>query len=434
MRIRPLPWSLRVAAWLLVTSSCGAAESADSSPTDLSSADWPSIIARLQQQLYDWPGHVQTRQQLAIARNNYGVSLTQQEHWESAEREFREALRLERTNQQVLDNFTQMHVQHARHAYQHHEIREALQALESATALNPNFAPAYALRGEIQYYGAQNLKEAKAAWQRAFELDPAQPGLADQLARVTRELPVESKFERLSQAYFDVRYEEQLEAPVGFDVRDALLEARRTIGADFAYWPKHKIVVLLYSAESFRALRQETPEWVKGEFEARLQGKIRIPLPSAQLDQASVKSILFHEYTHAILHDLTMARCPTWLNEGFAEYEGARYQARTLTRLAAAFEAQRTIAWHELSEHFSSTHSLDEIQLAYEQAYSITSYLAQRYTFWRLRRMLAAIVDGTPWEEAMTKEFRMSLSRLEQNWRQWLPTMLANPSQNPSTR
>lgn len=434
MVIRPLLWSARLAALLLMASPCGAAESTDPAPSDSTSTDWPSIIARLQQQAHDWPGHAQTRQQLAIARNNYGVSLTQQQRWDAAEREFQEALRLDRTNQQVLDNFTRMYAQHAQHAYQRHEIQEALQTLEHATTLNPNFAQAYLLRGEIQYYGAQNLKEAKAAWQRAFELDPTQPGLAAQLERVTRELPVESKFERLTQAYFDVRYEERLESPVGFDVRDALLEARRTIGTDFAYWPKHKIVVLIYSAESFRALRQETPEWVKGEFEAQLQGKIRIPLPSAQLDQTSVKSILFHEYTHALLHDLTKGRCPTWLNEGLAEHEGARYQARSLIRLAAAHQAQRTLPWQELSEHFSSTRPVDEIQLAYEQAYSIVSYLAQRYTFWRMRRVLAAIADGTPWEEAMTKEFRASITRLEQDWRQWLPTMLAKSSNSSTTR
>ena len=434
MLIRPLLWSARLTVLLAMANPCGAAESSDPARADPTPTDWPAIIARLQQQAYDWPGHAQTRRQLAVARNNYGVSLTQQEQWEPAEREFREALRLESANQQVLDNFTHMYVQRAHHAYQRHEIREALQALEHATTLNPNFAPAYTLRGEIQYYGAQNLKEAKAAWQRAFELDPTQPGLTEQLERVTRELPVESKFERLTQAYFDVRYEEQLESPVGFDVRDALLEARRTIGTDFAYWPKHKMVVLIYSAESFRALRQDTPEWVKGEFEAQVQGKIRIPLPSAQLHQASVKSILFHEYTHALLHDLTKARCPTWLNEGLAEYEGARYQARSLTRLAAAYQAQRTIPWRELSEHFSPTRSVEEIQFAYEQAYSMVSYLVQRYTFWRMRRVLAAIADGTPWEETTTKEFRASMIRLEQDWRQWLPTMLTKPSNSSATR
>jgi len=170
------------------------------------------------------------------------------------------------------------------------------------------------------------------------------------------------------------------------------------------------------------------------QHEAQVQGKIRIPLPSAQLHQASVKSILFHEYTHALLHDLTKARCPTWLNEGLAEYEGARYQARSLTRLAAAYQAQRTIPWRELSEHFSPTRSVEEIQFAYEQAYSMVSYLVQRYTFWRMRRVLAAIADGTPWEETTTKEFRASMIRLEQDWRQWLPTMLTKPSNSSATR
>ncbi len=46
--------------------------------------DWPTMIARLQQDLQRQPGLARTRQQLAIAYNNYGVSLGNEGRWDTA--------------------------------------------------------------------------------------------------------------------------------------------------------------------------------------------------------------------------------------------------------------------------------------------------------------------------------------------------------------
>jgi hypothetical protein len=192
------------------------------------------------------------------------------------------------------------------------------------------------------------------------------------------------------------------------------------VGSDFAYWPKHKLIVLVYSAESFRALRKETPDWVAGQFD----GKIRVPLPSAQLDQQLVQQILFHEYTHALISDLAGNACPTWLNEGLAEYEGRRRLAGTLERLAAAHREQQLIPWSGLSDRFSTTLAAEDVALAYEQAYSIVAYLIERYGFWRMRRVLKALGEGQGWEEVLVQEYRLKLPRLETTWREWLPEFL----------
>lgn len=388
--------------------------------TQLAQTDWPSAIARLRQNLYQQPGHAGTRQQLAVAYNNYGVDLGHGGQWELAARQLQEALRLEEGNAQFRTNLGNIYLNQAQEAFRRHQTTEALNALNDLFTLAPTSIPGHMLLGDIEY-ARQRLKEAKAAWKQAKQFGATDAELGDRLQRVTEELPVESNFERLTQAYFDLRYEEQLERPVGFDIRDALLEARRTVGSDFAYWPKHKLVVLIYSAESFRTLRQETPEWVGGQFD----GKIRVPLPSGQLDTPMVKSILFHEYTHALIEDLTTGHCPTWLNEGLADYEGARQQPRMLLKLREAHEANRLIPWSSLSDQFSFSLAHDAVSLGYEQSYSLAHYLVERYGFWRIRRVLKAISAGTPWETALTDEFRLKLPRLEANWRSWLPEFLA---------
>jgi hypothetical protein len=239
---------------------------------------------------------------------------------------------------------------------------------------------------------------------------------------VNDELPVEAKFERLSQASFDLRYEEGLDRPVGFDVRDALLAARREVGGHFSCWPKYKIVVLMYSAENFRKLRAEVPEWVAGQFD----GKIRLPMPSNGLPATTVRQILYHEYTHALIHELAAGKCPLWLNEGLAEYEGRTQGAGTVDRLRAAHQEGRLIPWTELNSYFSSSRSSDEVALAYEQSYSIVAYLVWRYSFWRFKRLLSAFAAGKEWEPAFADEFRTKPARLERQWLDWLPEFLRN--------
>lgn len=392
---------------------------ADEPTSEQESTHWSEVIARLRQELNQRPGHAQTRQQLAIAYNNYGVRLSEQGEWTLAVTQLKEAIRLDAANEQFRNNLRQVYLQQAQEVYARHQLNEAIRVLDQLLALDPTLAQAYALRGQIEY-DRQKLKEAKAAWERALELDASQTHLRKRLAQLNQELPIESSFERLSQAYFDVRYEEALERPVGFDVRDALLEARRSIGSNLAYWPTHKFVVLVYTADQFQALRREMPDWVGAYFD----GKIRMPLPSNQLDQAAVKQILFHEYTHALIHDLTKGTCPIWLNEGLAEYEGRTQRPGSLERLTAAHRANALIPWPELSEHISTTRPAEEVVLAYEQSYSLVAYLVGRYGFWRIRRILKAITEGKSWEEVLPQELRLKLSRVEANWREWLPKLL----------
>jgi hypothetical protein len=211
---------------------------------------------------------------------------------------------------------------------------------------------------------------------------------------------------------------------VGFDIRDLLLQARRSIGSDFSYWPKHKLIVLIYSDEEFRRLRQDAPDWVAGQFD----GKIRFPLPGRNLDRMAVTRILYHEYAHALVHDLTDGRCPTWFNEGLAEYEAWKSGAPLwpLLRQAIAIGSP-LIPWTQLSDFFSLSRPAQDVSLAYQESHSIVAYLVGRYGMWRLRRLLQAVKDGGRLEPALAAEFHMKLSRLEAEWRKWLEAELQAP-------
>jgi tetratricopeptide (TPR) repeat protein len=398
---------------LVAASPCFIAQGATEEVTD-----WPTVITKLRRESHSHPGSRHIREQLAIALNNYGVRLADEGKVELARAQLREAMALAPEDNQFPKNLASIYLNEAHELFQRRQTREAKAAVQEAIALDPALAQAYALLGEIEY-NSQQLANAKAAWQRAVALDPEMTELSARLEQVTQELPVESKFERLSQAYFDIRYEEQLERPAGFDIRDALLEARREVGSDFAHWPKYRLVVLVYSAPSFRALRQEVPEWVGGQYD----GKIRVPLPDGELDAGMVKQILFHEYTHALVHDLGKGTCPVWFNEGLAEYEGRKHGPQHLDQLVTAIQHQQVVPWEELDGQFSASLSVDQVALGYQQSYSIVRYLVERYGFWRIRRILTAVATGEPLAEVLVREFHVKLDRLRTNWNAWLPTL-----------
>ena len=382
--------------------------------------DWAAMIAKLREQVDYLPANQDTRHQLAIAYNNYGVMLADQNSFSESIRQLQEAARLEPDDAQFQTNLALIHLRAAQAAYQNQRVAEAKTLVAEAIKIAPQQADAYALLGEIEYH-SQRLKEAKAAWDQAVKLNPGLDVVQDKLKRLNQELPVESEFEKVSQAYFDVRYTEMLKRSAGYDIRDALLRARREVGSDFALWPTRKLIVLVYSAEQFRQLRQDTPDWVAGQYD----GKIRVPLPGLEFDEKAVVRTLFHEYTHALINEIADNHCPTWLNEGLAEYEGWRDQTPPWTSLRKAVVTNALVPWDQLSERFSASLPAADVALGYEEAHSVARYLVERYGFWRMRRILKAVADGADLNETLVKEFHVKLPRLQSLWREWLNEQLA---------
>ncbi len=417
---RPLHWRTTLACLLAAPLLIAAADEPQQRQPQ-TPAEWVGTIQQIERHLSDMPDDTSARQSLAIAHNNCAVALLNEGHLSDAKLHLQESLRIDPSNAHARANFVMLNIRAAQAADAAGQSQVARAVLRDALALDPQSVPAYVLLGQIEY-NTQRLKEAKAAWSKALTLDPSLTDVAKRLQQLNQELPVESKFERMSQGSFDIRYADGLDLPAGFDLRDVLTRARREIGSDFALWSRRKIVVLVYSADQFRQLRQDTPDWVAGQYD----GKIRFPLPGAGINQATAEHVLFHEYTHAVIHELTDNRCPTWLNEGFADYEAWKHDQHPWASLRRAAAANALIPWGELSTHFSTTASAQDVSLAYEESHSIVRYLVERYGMWHMRRVLKAASDKAPLDKVWDSELHIKASRLEENWRTWLDEQLGS--------
>jgi len=388
--------------------------------------NWSAMIQTLKQQVRSNRGDENLRNQLAIAHNHYAMVLGNQKKWEEATRQMEEALRLDRHNARFKENLSLVHLNHAyqlyqephrTHSYQSYRHLKAKGLVEKTLRLNSKLAPAYVLLGDIEYDN-QQLPKAELAWQKAQRLDPAINGLASRLDRVGRESKVESKMKSVGDVYFNLRYDDSVKQSSGFDIRRVLREARQDVGRDFRYRPQHKIVVLLYSKEAFGKVRESAPEWASGIYD----GKIRIPVPESQQDLRSVKKTVVHEYTHAVVHELSQGRIPHWFNEGLAEYQAAKYAktSKPASSLKQALDADELVPWSQIESLFNGR-SIDQVRLGYDQSHSVVAYLAQRYGFWHIPRLLKQMAQGVSFEEALRQEFKFPAERLEKDWKRWLP-------------
>ncbi len=301
-----------------------------------------------------------------------------------------------------------------RQLYQEKNYSQARDILLDALDLNPANHSALVTLGEIAYY-TQRLEEAENYWTKALALQPGDQGTAQLLKRLKKEEAVEGKLDFSSLANFDIRFHAGAEDYDIYDIQSYLLEAYREIGYDFGFYPNRSLVVILYTKEEFDRLRS-TPGWVGGIYD----GKIRLPVKSGRLTSADFKRILWHEYTHALIHDLAGNNCPTWLHEGLAQYEEAKVAGGNRRSLQTALEEGALLGLSELNGAFAFNQPPEKVNLAYAQAYSLTEYLINKYGFWRINPLLERMKKGGGWKKAFYDELIITVPEIEKGWRREL--------------
>lgn len=355
-----------------------------------------------------------TNKQLAVAYNNYALSLVDQGKWSHAERNMRQARTLDPLNKQYKSNFATLYMNHAhslardRKSGSRNRNSEAIKLANRALQHRPHWADPYLLIGDLEYQD-QRLDRARLAWTKAKQFTPSTRKIDARLAKLETEAAVESKLDRGGNAHFDLRYQKQLSSDAAQELTDRLMKARMEIGRQFKFWPDRRIVVLIYTPEGYKQVRRG-PEWSIGAYD----GKIRVPYPQEEL-----KATLVHEFTHALVHDLTGNRCPRWLNEGLAEYQESKVAPTSIDLLRLAVRLDRLLPINQLDVALRRSDA-QTAMLAYQQSYSLVTYLAEKYQFFRLKLVLQHLGSGEPLDVALKREFFISSEQLERDWKEWV--------------
>ena len=197
-----------------------------------------------------------------------------------------------------------------------------------------------------------------------------------------------------------------------------LEDARGDLGARLGVVPAEPTGVVLYGKAAYlRAHRHRFSFQTVGFYDGRIH------VVSAAHPAGELRSLLYHEYTHALFREATGGDRPFWLNEGLAEgAERASRGGAGLTRserakLRSALETDAWIPLTRLAPSFAGL-SQQEARLAYLQSTAAAGWLERNTDSAARARLLAALGAGQSADRALraaagvtTRELEAALQR-----------------------
>ena len=289
----------------------------------------------------------------------------------------------------------------------------AARELNRAASINPREALAFQFLGEL-YYRRDDLALAISYWEKAVELNPSADNLRVRLERIRKEHGAEKDFNHDVTSHFQVKFDGRERIDTGRIVLRVLEDAYHEVGRALSYYPDNEIQVILYSGQQFQEVT-DAPGWSGGIYD----GKIRIPIGGIEQETPALRRILFHEYTHAVVRAIT-PRCPTWLNEGLAQYfEGRPLDPRQKAALTRMSQEGKLPQFTSLEGPFLG---LDTKQagLAYAVSLSAVRYIVDSFGMYRIRYVLDELAAGASTSRAINNGITLSSEELERGWKQSL--------------
>lgn len=276
---------------------------------------------------------------------------------------------------------------------------EAVSLLDQGLGIAPQNPDIYYLLGQA-YYADGRMAEALDALTKAAELGGG-PEIVTLREKVRREWQVEQEMGHEIRGHFQLSF---VDGDQGASLATAILEtledAYAELGSDLAYYPDVKVPVLLYSRKDFSAVTS-SPDWAGAVYD----GKIRLPLGGMYQMTDQLAAMLYHEYSHVLVHFLASRHTPVWLNEGLAELAGRRISSLPLSRLQKATEENQMIRWDDLAVPFTGLAD-DKVLLAYEQSYSLVVFLVDRFGWHKMKELLVRLGKRHGWQTAIADVYQ----------------------------
>ena len=198
-------------------------------------------------------------------------------------------------------------------AYALGRIGPALSSLRKAVDLDPQFAEAHTLLGQLAYERGDSALAIRSM-EKAAALRPRDGAVAELLARWRRESSVHNSYLEKPAAHFRILYEGGAQHSIGDRVAQVLEREYWRIGRTLNSFPAEALTVVLYTNREFHDITR-SPSWATGNYDGRIRVAVGGSLPAAELDR-----VVTHELVHAVVASAAPRRVPAWLNEGLASY------------------------------------------------------------------------------------------------------------------
>jgi tetratricopeptide (TPR) repeat protein len=285
---------------------------------------------------------------------------------------------------------------------------EALENVKGEPEADGLLKGIYARLGE-DHYRRGSLEEAIVYFERGLALDPGDKHLRAALERLHKEHDLEAGFRQKEGSHFVVSFEGGENAVAGHLIGLLLEEAYLKVGADLGYYPEEMIGAVLYSGEQFRDTIR-SPSWVGAIYD----GRIKIPAGGVTERTEVLEKVIFHEYTHAVVHRLSKGRAPVWLNEGISQYEEGK-RAAPYAGLLKDIVGNKRVSLSAMEGSFMGL-GKQEAEAGYLLSLSATQFIIDDFGTYAVKRILEELGEGLSLDEAISSAIYLSYELLEESW------------------
>ncbi len=201
----------------------------------------------------------------------------------------------------------------------------------------------------------------------------------------------------------------------------AYREFRQKLGSE----PAEPITVQLLMGTTLPDAR--LPEWAEGSND----GTIRIPVAGFDRPTPRLARVLRHELAHSFVASRTGRNCPVWLQEGIAQWLEGGDPTREDASLSERAREGRLPALLRLEAPFRTLDEADAA-VAYSASLSAVAHVLRLRGEGGLARLLSALGDSMPSEEALPVALALSYPEFQRSWEENLRLTGGGSSAGPS--
>ena len=217
-----------------------------------------------------------------------------------------------------------------------------------------------------------------------------------------------------------------------------LEEAAAKLTAKYRFTPKGPIIIEIFQNHEDFAVRTLGMPGL-GALGVCFGTLIAQDSPSArEAGEFNWGSTLWHEYMHVITLQMTDYRIPRWFSEGLSVYEERRARpgwGDDWNQLfVRAFMDKRWFKMADLDAGFQRPKSPQDVPIAYFQASQICEFIAERYGFDAILRMLAMYKDKAKTPDVLQQVLKLSESDFDREFASYIEAKVRPLQQALSTQ
>jgi len=305
----------------------------------------------------------------------------------------------------------------AEYAADHYRFEEAAALARRAVALDQRNARAWADLGK-HLLRTGDETEAKAALDRAFELDPFNQVTFNLLGM----LDTLDTFEVIEAGDLVVKLHPDEAGVMRRQVVPLAAEALATLSARYGVALRGPILVEMFPRHDDFAVRNVGLPGMIGALGACFGRVVTLDSPKARPPGSfNWAATLWHELAHVVTLQLSRQRVPRWLTEGISVYEERRarpwWGRESDLLFVQALAEGRIVPLAALNAAFTDPR---RISLAYHQASLVVEHLVARFGPDVLARMLRAYGEGLGDEAVLRRAAGIEPGDLQRSFERFL--------------